>query len=330
MKRAGLSWLIDGGVRGFAQYGLPEAGPLDPRSALAAWTLCGAAGHAEPWWLEIGPLPFAVRFEGAAMVALLGPTRPTRLSGQSLPVSDEGVTGQRFFVEDGTELGLGASAVHGPTYLAVQAELPPPTDGVRGAAIVRRLRDGDGVDVRANRGGRSGRALLEPGAAQSVWSPDGALTVRFLAGPEYGDIRRAVGEAHGARGDAGTDVWVFAASTHMDRRAVRLAPSREGDVAPSPVSLAESSPTVAGLIQWPEGGMPVILRPDRQTMGGYPRFGAVITADRRRLAWISPGDVLALRLVDRAEAMRAYARELRVDRVLERFLRLAGGSGGRS
>ena len=53
---------------------------------------------------------------------------------------------------------------------------------------------------------------------------------------------------------------------------------------------------------------------------------ARLAPDRRRLAWVSPGDALALRLVDRAEAMQAYARERRVDRVLEQFLRLAGGA----
>ncbi len=46
---------------------------------------------------------------------------------------------------------------------------------------------------------------------------------------------------------------------------------------------------VAGWIQVPHGGQPIIQMRDAQPMGGYPKFGAVIEADLWRLGQIPIG-----------------------------------------
>lgn len=40
-----------------------------------------------------------------------------------------------------------------------------------------------------------------------------------------------------------------------------------------------SSPVTFGTIQVPNGGQPIILMADRQTTGGYPRMGNIISVD---------------------------------------------------
>lgn len=45
-----------------------------------------------------------------------------------------------------------------------------------------------------------------------------------------------------------------------------------------------------GTIQVPASGQPIILMADRQTTGGYPKIGQVITVDLPRLAQLKPGD----------------------------------------
>lgn len=63
-----------------------------------------------------------------------------------------------------------------------------------------------------------------------------------------------------------------------------------------------SEPVTHGTIQVPPEGNPIILLSDRQTTGGYPRIGQVITADLPLLAQAKPGDEIMLELVDHREA----------------------------
>jgi len=65
-----------------------------------------------------------------------------------------------------------------------------------------------------------------------------------------------------------------------------------------------SSPVVAGTLQWPSGGEPILLGVDAQTIGGYPRCGHVITADMDVLGQLTPGDTIRFQLVNLQEAER--------------------------
>ncbi|HSU80227.1 MAG TPA: biotin-dependent carboxyltransferase family protein [Candidatus Angelobacter sp.] len=53
-----------------------------------------------------------------------------------------------------------------------------------------------------------------------------------------------------------------------------------------------SEPTTFGTIQIPSNGQPIVLLADRQTTGGYPCIGYVITADLPLVAQTKPGDTL--------------------------------------
>ena len=56
-----------------------------------------------------------------------------------------------------------------------------------------------------------------------------------------------------------------------------------------------SSPVTLGTIQVPNGGQPIILMADRQTTGGYPRMGNIISVDLPLLAQLKPGTMFLLR-----------------------------------
>ncbi len=56
-----------------------------------------------------------------------------------------------------------------------------------------------------------------------------------------------------------------------------------------------SSPVTFGTIQVPNGGQPIILMADRQTTGGYPRMGNIISVDLPLIAQLKPGDYVSLR-----------------------------------
>jgi allophanate hydrolase subunit 2 len=66
-----------------------------------------------------------------------------------------------------------------------------------------------------------------------------------------------------------------------------------------------SDATVAGAVQVPASGEPILLLADRQTTGGYPQLAAVITADLPLAGQLAPGDWVEFRVCTRAEAIAA-------------------------
>jgi allophanate hydrolase subunit 2 len=88
-----------------------------------------------------------------------------------------------------------------------------------------------------------------------------------------------------------------------DRMGIRLSgPAIEHRGGPDIIT----DPTVAGAIQVPGDGQPILLLPDRQTTGGYAKIAAVITADLDRAGQLRPGDGVRFLPVEIEEAHRAY------------------------
>jgi allophanate hydrolase subunit 2 len=69
-----------------------------------------------------------------------------------------------------------------------------------------------------------------------------------------------------------------------------------------------SHPLVAGAVQVPPDGSPIVLLPDGPTIGGYPVLGVVPLADGPRLGQLRPGDEVRFGVLD-AETARARGRE---------------------
>ena len=65
-----------------------------------------------------------------------------------------------------------------------------------------------------------------------------------------------------------------------------------------------SEPIAYGSIQIPADGQPIILLNERQTIGGYPKIGAVIPMDCYRLAQARPGTTVAFQEIGLEEAVR--------------------------
>lgn len=65
---------------------------------------------------------------------------------------------------------------------------------------------------------------------------------------------------------------------------------------------------VAGALQVPPDGRPILLMADAQTSGGYPIAGVVIRADLPLAAQLLPGDSLRFLLIGEDEAVAAWRR----------------------
>ncbi|MBU2976746.1 biotin-dependent carboxyltransferase family protein [Alteromonas sp. C1M14] len=67
-----------------------------------------------------------------------------------------------------------------------------------------------------------------------------------------------------------------------------------------------------GSVQVPGDGQPIIMMRDRQTLGGYPKIGAVASYDIYRLAQAVPGDVISFRPVDMNNARGTWLLKQRI------------------
>lgn len=67
-----------------------------------------------------------------------------------------------------------------------------------------------------------------------------------------------------------------------------------------------SEAVTAGTIQIPNNGLPIVLLADRQTTGGYPKIGQVISVDLPRVAQLRPGETIQFKKITVQEAERLY------------------------
>ncbi|MGA9224818.1 MAG: KipI antagonist, partial [Mesobacillus sp.] len=76
-----------------------------------------------------------------------------------------------------------------------------------------------------------------------------------------------------------------------------------------------------GGIQVPASGEPIILMAERQTTGGYPRIGTVVSVDLPALAQALPGSVIRFKEISIEEAQALY---LRRKKIFKNFTLVAG------
>jgi len=67
-----------------------------------------------------------------------------------------------------------------------------------------------------------------------------------------------------------------------------------------------SGPVFTGTLQCPETGLPILLGPDAQTLGGYPRILQVVKADRHLIGQLRPGDQLKFQRISLEEAEKLW------------------------
>lgn len=262
----------DRGRRGHGREGIPPAGPADPVAFAAALELAGCAPDDAA--IEVVGLPFAFRCDDRRIVAATG--RDVRLRTRSrLP----GWTS--VLVRPGEDVVVEGSAATRFAYLAVSGGLAlPQVLGSRatylGASlgpIPRPLATGDALP-------------LGPSAVGAE------VAGRGVAPPAYGGSARAVAGPHEARFSAAAIAAFFSSEftvlPESDRMGVRLS----GSAIRPPDEEVLSCGIVAGAVQVPRGGAPIVLLADHQTTGGYPIIATVVHGDLGIVAQRTPGEYL--------------------------------------
>lgn len=286
VEPGGLTTVQDLGRSGYESSGVSPGGAVDRDALRMANLLVGNDEGAAALELCVrGPV---LKFHGAATVALAG------AAGKSWRTFD----GETV---DFSQLPGGVRA-----YLAVAG-------GIR----VEQVLGSAATDLRAGFGGLAGRALQKadrlavgnPGHAPNGgdWhvgradrTRDCEIELRFLPGVQQNwfsstALRRFRETA-------------YELTPNSDRMGARLAGLElELDEAREMIS----QPVACGSVQVPPDGQPIILLAERQTIGGYPQIGHVISVDLPKLARAWPGTYLKFREVTLERAWDLHRRRER-------------------
>ena len=149
------------------------------------------------------------------------------------------------------------------------------------------LKDGDILPLSA-----SDKAVLAADPHLTISNPRSVLELRFVAGFQFSDFPDEAIKA------------LLAEEFTVTARASRMGVTLNGARLQSGITSLYSEATSYGAIQVPPDGNPIILLNDRQTVGGYPKTGAVISSDCRRLAQSRPGQRVRFALCSPDEADR--------------------------
>ncbi len=316
----------DLGRPGWRKDGVAEGGAMDRFALRTANLLVGnAEGEAGLELTLAGPV---LEMERDLLIAVCGATMPPSIDGEELPLW------RPVWVRAGAVISFGTAYSGCRAYVAAA-----------GGIAAERALGSRGTDTRAGIGGVAGRALqrgdelrcgaeppraaawraalaaraaAEPQGRRRNWAAPGwfappfayggasedGIRLRVMPGAEYGQFREAARTALMQER--------FRVAPASDRMGVRL----EGPpLERSGSAELLSHGVVAGTVQVPAGGAPIILAADCQTTGGYPKLAHVISVDLPLLAQSKPGDWITFSQVTLAEAQQlhlAFERAMRL------------------
>lgn len=287
IRRPGVMTLIqDSGRLGHHRLGLTTGGPADPLAFDWANRLCGNESGAAALEMAVGGLELDA--EVATQVALCGADMPMTINGS--PV--EGWRSHRVNPGDRLALGFARSGVR--AYLAVaggfqlQKTLGSVSTVLReglGGLAGRQLESGDRLPCP---GASEEACLMVPRGYRPVYS--GRALLRVVVGYQY--------EAFSEKARRQLFSAEYRVSAQSDRMGYRL----EGPPLQVALPVLLSEGICAGAVQVPPDGQPIILLCDRQTIGGYPKLGAVLSVDLGQLVQLPAGGRVTFAPIDVAEA----------------------------
>jgi antagonist of KipI len=217
--------------------------------------------------------------EAACVIAITGGDLDPRVNDHPAPMWTA------VAIAPGDVLSFGRRRVGARAYVAVD-----------GGFVADRWLGSMSTDVMAGRGGIHGRAL----AAGDVlfrgesWRP--AIAGRELATvlrTDYSDHSlHVVDGPHLDRLTAASREAFFAVTLALSTASNRMGYRLDGPELEATGDELLSFGLVAGAVQLPSGGLPILLMADHQTAGGYPVIAVVTSASMPVAAQLAPGDEL--------------------------------------
>jgi len=284
-----LTTVQDAGRPHAMASGVPPGGAMDRFAYQAGNMLVGNdRGAASLECTLRGPRLVALR---ACLVAITGADLEPHVNGRPAEIW------RALALAAGDELAFGARRLGARAYVAVD-----------GGIAADRWLGSMSTNLMVGRGGLQGRALvagdvISTGEQKTRTIPGRGLVETMR--PAYADrTLHAVAGPHTSR-DSLFDA-TFQVSPDSNRMGYRL----DGRSLEASGDEVLSFGLVAGAVQLPSGGRPILLMADHQTAGGYPVIAVVASASMPVAAQLAPGDQLRFveTSVEKALEMRAAQR----------------------
>lgn len=292
-----LCLLQDAGRFGVRHLGVTQGGAADWRSMSWANWLLGNGLDAPVIEITLGG--FTIVAEEDCVLALAGADLGAQVDGEAL------APWRSFRLHKGQRLQFTRPLLGARAYLAAPGGFDAPKVLGSSATVVREELGGlDGMGHALGKGASlsySGNSLVLLRELPSQCVPDftGEPLLDLVLGAQIGEFSGQ------SLFDAFNSVWSL--DSRADRMGIRLlgtALQYQG----KPM-ISEGIPL--GAVQVPPDGQPIVLLNDRQTIGGYPRLGALTPLALARLAQCLPGARVRLRPVVQDVAHREQIQYLR-------------------
>lgn len=262
--------------RGRRGLGIPASGPADQVGMAFANRLVANAAETPALEVTFGMASF--RAESDLVIGLSGAICPLTIDGALQPFDTT------LSLAAGQTLRLGAPLDGMRSYLAVAGGFRAPP--VFGSASTYLSGGFGGIDGRSLHEGDRLATGDAPSSLPRLTTPTAlrqplseTFVLRVVPSAEFPiltpDGRREIFEGP------------YRAAQQVDRMGVRLT-GPEPEMREGAAGMV-SGPVFPGTVQCPEHGTPIILGPDAQTTGGYPRLLSVIAADLPLLGQVRPG-----------------------------------------
>lgn len=264
----------DAGRLGSVHYGVSPSGAVDQRALRLANARVGNRADAAVLESLLGGLSF--RLDAGRWCSLIGARAAVHVDGARVVDAD------LFWVPAGVKVDIGFAERGLYAVLAVSGGLGAPrtlgsasTDTLSGIGPDR-LAAGDSVQL-GSEGERAGSAAPSPVIPANVALPADRAEIRFFWGPRD--------ESFSAEDRAlllSTE-WII--SNDTNRVGARLDGARLG----GGDGTLPSEGIVAGSIQIPPSGQPIVFLADRPVTGGYPVIGVIAETEQGLFAQARPG-----------------------------------------
>ncbi len=276
--------------------GVPPGGAMDRFAHSAANLIVGNDRSAAT--LECTLTGPGLLIEAPCLVAVTGADFDLRVNGAPAPAWIA------ISLRAGDELAFAGRRSGARAYLAVA-----------GGVLGDRWLGSMSTNVMAARGGMHGRPLATGDVIAAGQSAMAAVTGRGLARqlrPRYDEhTLHLVAGPHISRLGADARAALFSSAFVVSPDSNRMGYRLEGPGLETSGEELLSFGLVAGALQLPSSGQPILLMADHQTAGGYPVVATVVSASMAVAAQLAPGDEVrfAETSIETALQMRAVQRE---------------------
>ncbi|QEM82734.1 biotin-dependent carboxyltransferase family protein [Halomonas binhaiensis] len=295
-----MALVVDGGRSGVRHLGVTQGGALDWVALGWANWLLGNAVDAAGIEIMVGGLTLVA--EADTTLALAGADLQAKIDGQAIK------PGRHFVLAKGQQLAFERPERGLRAYLALPG-------GIQAEAVMGSVSS----TVREGLGGLDGQGrplavgdVLQPRVQMAQGHrtiPEAAANSPLPVASELLSLDLVPGAQVAAF--SGTSLFkVFHSTWHLDQRADRMGMRLTGPELSCSLKGIISEGIPLGAVQVPPDGQPIILMNDRQTIGGYPRLGALTPLSCARLAQCMPGQPIRLQVITPERARREYLAQL--------------------